>query len=95
MKKIKKILLLFYFLHKLIVVVSIFFMCEKCSNNAKNVSNASVANSKMSNFFKKRKDLLIKRDTDAVRSLNERGTLVNPYANSLVKKTKSTMIAVR
>lgn len=70
-------------------------MCEKCSNDAKNVSNASVADSKMSGFFKKRKDLLIKRDTDAVKSLNERGTLVNPYANSLVKKTKSTMIAVR
>ena len=70
-------------------------MCEKCSNNAKNVSIASVADSKMSSFFKKRKDLLIKRDTDAVKSLNERGTLVNPYANSLVKKTRSTMIAVR
>ena len=70
-------------------------MCEKCSNDAKNVSNASVADSKMSGFFKKRKDLLIKRDTDAVKSLNERGTLVNPYANSLVKKTKSTTIAVR
>ena len=70
-------------------------MCEKCSNDAKNVSNASVADSKMSGFFKKRKDLLIKRDTDAVKSLNERGTLVNPYANSHEKKTKSTTIAVR
>ena len=70
-------------------------MCEKCSNDAKNVSNASVADSKMSGFFKKRKDLLIKRDKDAVNSLNERGTLVNPSANSIVKQTRSTMIAVR
>ena len=70
-------------------------MFENCSSNTKNVSNVSTANNRMSNFFKKRKDLLIKRDTDAVKSLNERGTLVNPYANSLVKKTKSTMIAVR
>ena len=49
----------------------------------------------MGNFFKKRKDLLTKRDSDAVKSLNDRGTQVNPYANSLEKKTKATTIAIR
>lgn len=61
----------------------------------KNENNSVSSADRMGNFFKKRKDLLTKRDSDAVKSLNDRGTQVNPYANSLIKKQKTTIIAVR